>query len=233
MKILAVVDFGLTEMSGGYQRNMEVISRLKSIVNLDIVPSLRNMRLAINGHRRELLNLVKGLNSTPGKVLDILEEINSTEEYEKRLSKIREDYDVGIVYSNSAENIRLARKITKSPVGVQLQLEPFYEDLTRLFRIKFRGPTGRAIERFRNAIEESNRERHEWVSLIREGALTFAISVSKVPLSNSGLDKMIKYDVSYPSNAFDPSLLHLRRDKEDYAVYFTRLILKRDCSKYQ
>ncbi|ABP95464.1 MULTISPECIES: glycosyltransferase [Metallosphaera] len=220
MRVLAVVDFGLVEHSGGYKRNLEIMRRLPSYLEVDIVPSLRNVRLALSGHRDELISLLKDLKATVS--LDALRDANSLEEFLKLLRPGK--YDLALVYSNSGENVELASTLTNSPVGVQLQLEPFYRDLSTLFRIKFRGSTGRALTRFQRAVQESKEEERTWLSLIRAGKLNFAISVSRIPLTYSGLDQMIPYDVTTPGNAIDPEVSKVRREKEDYAVYFTRLI---------
>ncbi|BCS93766.1 MAG: D-inositol-3-phosphate glycosyltransferase [Metallosphaera javensis (ex Sakai et al. 2022)] len=220
LKVLAIVDFGLVEHSGGYQRNLEMMRRLPSYLDMDIVPSLRNVRLALNGHRDELLSILRDLGAWSS--LDAVREASSEEEFTQRLN--RDKYDMALVYSNSGENVELASKLTSSPVGVQLQLEPFYRDLSTLFRIKFRGPTGRALDRFQRAVQESRREERTWLSLIRARKLNFTISVSRVPLAYSGLNGLIPYDVTIPGNAIDPGIRRFRREKEDYAVYFTRLI---------
>ncbi|WP_338602370.1 glycosyltransferase [Sulfolobus tengchongensis] len=222
MRILAVVDFGLNEKTGGYKRNLEIMKRLPKKAKVDIIPSIRNVRLV--SYRKELVSLLKSLNSTPSYILDLLENTNTVEEFENGLKRDR--YDVAMVYSNSSENIELARKITSAPVGVQLQLEPFYKNLTTLFRIKFRGITGRAIVNFKEAVKRSKEEEEKWKKLIREGTLNFATSVSKTPLTNSGLDEMIPSFVTKPGNAFDTQLLKFREEEKDgdYAVYFTRLM---------
>ncbi|QKQ99074.1 glycosyltransferase family 4 protein [Metallosphaera tengchongensis] len=224
MKILAVVDFGLNERSGGYQRNLEIMGRLPKLAKVNIVPSIRNLSYAFNyGRKGELVSVLKGLNSTSGELMDNIRDSNSVEEFESRLRK--EEYDVAVVYSNSSENVRLARKITDAPLGVQLQLEPFYLRDSTLFRIKFRGPTGRALEKFERALRESRREREVWLRLISEGNLNFAISVSRIPLLNSGLDSYLPYEVPSPANALPEGIMKFREDeKEDFAVYFTRLI---------
>ncbi|MEM3277252.1 MAG: glycosyltransferase family 1 protein, partial [Metallosphaera sp.] len=59
MNVLAIVDFGLTERTGGYKRNFEMMRRLRNLINLDILPSVRNVRLAIDGNRRELVSLLE------------------------------------------------------------------------------------------------------------------------------------------------------------------------------
>ncbi|MEM0373860.1 MAG: glycosyltransferase family 4 protein [Sulfolobaceae archaeon] len=227
MRILAIVDFGLNEKTGGYKRNFEVMKRLTKKTKVDIVPSIRNVRL--ESYRRDLISTLETLNSTPGYIIDLLKEANSVEEFIEGLRREsgEERYDVAMVYSNSAENIELARKITSAPVGVQLQLEPFYIDLRVLFRIKFRGITGRAIKNFLNALEKSREEEKRWLKLIKEGNLNFVISVSSVPLKNSGLDRLLPTFITKPANAFDEGLLKYRSEAEkdgDYAVYFTRLI---------
>ncbi|AAK43009.1 glycosyltransferase family 1 protein [Saccharolobus solfataricus] len=220
MDILAVVDFGLNEKTGGYKRNFEIMKRLPKRVNIDIVPSIRNVRLY--SFRKDLISLLKGLNSTPDYVIELLEKGSNVEEFLNGLKKKK--YDVAVVYSNSSENVELARRITSAPIGVQLQLEPFYRDLTTLFKIKFRGVTGKAVRKFKEAMEESKKEELKWKGLIERGNLNFAISVSKVPLINSGLDRLLSYRVTKPGNAFDENMLKFRGDKEDYAVYFTRLM---------
>lgn len=221
MKILAVVDFGLNENTGGYKRNYEVMKRLCKLTNVDIIPSLRNVRLY--SYRRDLISLLKSLNSSPEYVIDLLENDVTEEDF---INSLRKDkYDIAVVYSNSSENIKLARSVTTAPIGVQLQLEPFYRDFSTLFKIKFRGVTGRAVKKLRQAMEESIKEEQTWRYLIRNNDLNFIVSVSKVPLINSGLDKILPYRVTEPGNAYDPDLLSYRSDyKEDYAVYFTRLI---------
>ncbi|ADX84496.1 glycosyltransferase family 4 protein [Saccharolobus islandicus] len=222
MNVLAVVDFGLNEKTGGYKRNLEIMKRLSRNINVDIIPSLRNVRLY--SCRKDLITLLESLNSTPDYILELLEKSSGVEEFLNGLKTKR--YDIAVVYSNSSENVRLARRITSAPIGVQLQLEPFYRDMTTLFKIKFRGITGRAVKKFKEAMEESKREEVKWKELIERGDLNFAISVSKVPLINSSLDKLLSYRVTKPGNAFDEDLLKFRRerDKEDYAVYFTRLM---------
>ncbi|QXJ35588.1 glycosyltransferase family 4 protein [Saccharolobus shibatae] len=223
MNVLAVVDFGLNEKTGGYKRNLEIMKRFPRYVNVDVIPSTRNVRLY--SFRRDLISLLESLNSTPDYVIELLEKTSNVEEFINRL-KTKKRYDIAVVYSNSSENVELARRITSAPIGVQLQLEPFYEDVRTLFKIKFRGVTGRAVKKFKEAIEESKSEEMKWKKLIERGDLNFAISVSKVPLINSGLDKLLSYRVTKPGNAFDEDLLKFRRerDKEDYAVYFTRLM---------
>ena len=221
VKILAIVDFGLNEKTGGYKRNLEIMKRLPRLSNVTIIPSLRNFRLY--KYRKDLISLLEELDSTPPYVIELLEKTNDEREFIQGLKE--EKFDVAVVYSNSSENIELARKITKSPVGVQLQLEPFYANLSTLFRIKFRGVTGRAVKRFKEAIEESRREEEKWKRLISSNSINFIISVSKVPLINSGLDSLLPYRVTKPGNAFDKDLLKFRKnEKEDYAVYFTRLM---------
>ena len=221
MKILAIVDFGLNEKTGGYKRNLEIMKRLPRLSNVEIIPSLRNVRLY--NYRRDLISLLEELNSTPLYVIELLEKTTEEEEFIQGLK--RGKYDVAVVYSNSSENIELARKLTESPVGVQLQLEPFYQSLSTLFRIKFRGVTGRAIKKFKEAVEESRKEEKKWKELISSNSLNFVISVSKVPLINSGLETLLPYRVTRPGNAFDQELLRFRDNtKEDYAVYFTRLM---------
>ena len=222
MKILSVVDFGLNEKTGGYKRNLEIMKRLPRLSDVEIIPSLRNIRLY--QYRRDLISLLEELNSTSPYVIELLEKTTTEEEFIQGLPK-EDKYHVAVVYSNSSENVELARKLTKSPVGVQLQLEPFYQNLSTLFRIKFRGVTGRAIKNLKEAIEESRKEEEKWKELISNKSLNFAISVSKVPLINSGLENMLPYRVTRPGNAFDQELLRFRgKAKEDYAVYFTRLI---------
>ncbi|AEB95001.1 glycosyltransferase family 4 protein [Metallosphaera cuprina] len=222
MNVLAIVDFGLTERTGGYKRNFEMMRRLRNLINLDILPSVRNVRLAIDGNRRELVSLLESLNASPSYVLDLIERVDSVDEY---LESLRQNkYDLAVVYSNSSENVRLARRVSKSMIGVQLQLEPFYANPSTLLRIKFRGPTGRAAMKFKEALEESRRSEEEWLSLIRGGHLNFVISVSHVPLVNSGLDRLLDYDVTFPANSIDEDIFKYRREKEDYAVYFTRLM---------
>jgi len=220
VKILAIVDFGLNEKTGGYKRNLEIMKRLPHLSNVTIIPSLRNFRLY--KYRKDLISLLEELGSTPPYVIELLEKTNDEKEFMQGLKE--EKFDVAVVYSNSSENIELARRITKSPVGVQLQLEPFYASLSTLFRIKFRGVTGRAVKKFKEAIEESRREEEKWKRLISANMVNFVISVSKVPLINSGLDKLLPYKVTKPGNAFDEDLLKFRGEKEDYAVYFTRLM---------
>ncbi|QGA53780.1 glycosyltransferase [Sulfolobus sp. E5-1-F] len=223
MNFLAIVDFGLNEKTGGYKRNLEIMKRLPKMVNVDIIPSLRNVRLY--SFRKDLISLLVSLNSTPDYVIELLEKSSSVEEFLEGL-KTEKRYDIAVVYNNSSENVELARRITSAPIGVQLQLEPFYQDVKTIFKIKFRGVTGRAVEKFKKAMEESKREEVKWKGLIERGDLNFAISVSKVPLVNSGLDRLISYRVTKPGNAFDEDLLKFRREenKEDYAVYFTRLM---------
>jgi len=222
VKILSIVDFGLNEKTGGYKRNLEIMKRLPRLSDVEIIPSLRNIRLY--QYRRDLISLLEGLNSTSPYVIELLEKTTTEEEFIQGLPK-KDEYQVAVVYSNSSENVELARKLTKSPVGVQLQLEPFYRNLSTLFKIKFRGVTGRAIKNFREAIEESRKEEEKWKKLISNKSLNFVISVSKVPLINSGLEDLLPYRVTRPGNAFDQDLLRFRgKAKEDYAVYFTRLI---------
>jgi len=225
MRILAVVDFGLNEKTGGYKRNLEIMKRLPKKARVDIIPSLRNVRLY--SYRKELISLLKFLNSTPPYVLDLLDSTNDVKEFVDGLKREEDRYDIAMVYSNSSENIELARKITSAPLGVQLQLEPFYKDLSTLFKIKFRGVTGRAIKKVKEAIEDSRSEEANWRRLINGGFLNFIIAVSRVPLVNSGLDELLPYRVTKPGNAFDKELLEFRKgkeEKEDYAVYFTRLM---------
>ncbi|MEM3950152.1 MAG: glycosyltransferase family 1 protein, partial [Saccharolobus sp.] len=198
MNVLAVVDFGLNEKTGGYKRNLEIMKRLPRYVNVDVIPSLRNVRLY--SFRRDLISLLETLNSTPDYVIELLEKSSNVEEFINRL-KTKKRYDIAVVYSNSSENVELARRITSAPIGVQLQLEPFYENVRTLFKIKFRGVTGRAVKKFKEAIEESKSEEMKWKKLIERGDLNFAISVSKVPLINSGLDKLLSYRVTKPGNA--------------------------------
>jgi len=222
VKILSIVDFGLNEKTGGYKRNLEIMKRLPRLSDVEIIPSLRNIRLY--KYRRDLISLLEELNSTSPYVIELLEKTTTEEEFIQGLPK-KDEYHVALVYSNSSENVELARKLTKSPVGVQLQLEPFYRDLSTLFKIKFRGVTGRAIRNFIEAVEESKKEEKKWKRLISNKSLNFVISVSKVPLKNSGLEDLLPYRVTRPGNAFDPELLRFRgKVKEDYAVYFTRLI---------
>ncbi|BFH74831.1 glycosyltransferase [Sulfurisphaera javensis] len=222
MRILAVVDFGLNENTGGYQRNYEIMKRIVKKADVDIIPSIRNVKLI--SWRRELIKLLKELNSTPLYVIDLLKETSTVEDFVSGLKK--EKYDVAMVYSNSSENIELARKLTTAPIGVQLQLEPFYRDYSILFRIMFRGVTGRAVINFKRAMEESEKEKEKWIKLIKNNSLHFITSVSKTPLINSGLDKLLPTFVTKPGNSFNREILSFRSEEkdDDYAVYYTRLM---------
>jgi glycosyltransferase involved in cell wall biosynthesis len=207
LRLAVVSDFGLTEYTGGYKRNEEVLSRLSRKVDLIVIPSTRNMRLAQEGHGDKLKEVLRRVG---GRVASHDSNV---------------DADLFYVYSNSLEELSLASRLANGRhVGVQLQLQPYYKRVEDLLKIANRGPRGE--ERFRQALQYSERVKPQWERMIREGKLNYITSVSSVPLRLSGLDQMgLRTVITKPANAFDPEAAKWRGEsKEDYAVYFTRLI---------
>jgi Glycosyltransferase len=223
LKVLVVADFGLNERTGGYSRNLEVLRRLSKRVELVVFPSTRNLALSSRTEKqlRDTLDQVGGEVHELAEPL-IGEEFDSREEVLSRIPRREENYDVIYVYGNSWPELEIARRLRgKAPVGVQLQLEPFYREVSTLLRIKLRGPTCTALPRLKRALLESEEERRGWLRAIAEGGLNFILSVSSTPLKFSGLDSLTSWEVIRPANAFNGVPNY---DKEDYAIYFTRLI---------
>ncbi|BBD72929.1 hypothetical protein HS1genome_1318 [Sulfodiicoccus acidiphilus] len=216
MRVAVVSDFGLTEITGGYKRNEEVLSRLTKFLDVVVIPSRRDLELAKDGHERELREVLERVDAKLPAPLEEMLDPDFIPDVEA---------DVFYVYSNSLRELELGYKLSKGrPLGVQLQLQPFYKKEEELFKITHRGPRGE--ERFLKAKRCSEETRPGWERMIREDKLKFATSVSRVPIDVAGLEELgLRTIVTRPANAFDPEAVKWRREgKEDYAVYFTRLI---------
>ncbi|BCU67797.1 hypothetical protein HS7_12340 [Sulfolobales archaeon HS-7] len=227
MKVTLFIDFGIIENTGGYKRNLEVSKRLAKRDDVVVLPSLRNLKIFLNQHEG-ISSKIKELRDVGvyGEVIDAIGEGMELERITDIYRKVSRESTIASIYSNSSEEIIFAHSIVENkPLCLQLQLQPFYKDYGTLFKIKFRGPLPRALKAFSEAVKDSEYQRTRWLHVIKERMLNFVISVSETPVKLSGLDEMIPYRVTVPSNAFDSYITRLRsEEKEDYAVYFTRLI---------
>lgn len=251
MRLLLHSSFFDPTLSGGIKRNREVLKYLSKYVDeIIFVPTLDDLRRATYDEkfRKIIYHDVKSFGlSMPDKIDDVMNNKHFFLDrlgydfyfnvlyyrYNVKLAKILGKISADVYYTQHEypQMVHFLSQISVNKnVGSLIQLNEFsqslFEDLKRQYKINSSFPL---IYRVPKALYDSAfnlaTRRRKWKELVNQGKVRFAFSVSEELSELYPFMKGLYTRVLRPANAFDKKLLEERgKGKEDYAVFYARLI---------